>query len=598
MNIIFLIVHAAFVLMLGFYLITCLQWFSYKPARIIFHFTKPAWHLYFLILPLAAYFGCEIAASSGAAKFGFASLYALHAAKILIVAVYALALWLWQRGLDKKLVFTPRVKRFFAILAVCVFSFNAAFYAAGGPILPIFLPLGAGLAASFAYERAQAAKFKAAARKKLASMPSLTIIQITASYGKTSIKNFLYQILKSDFRCYKTPRSVNTLAGLVRDVNEALPADTQIYIAEAGARLSGDIAEITEFLAPQIVVVGEIGAQHIEYFKSIENIRKTKLEALTSARLKHAFLHSSTQKSADERVTIYDEGLEICSADLDGIKFSLSLSEDESGASDEKSTPCAETSAAGGEGQVDLSLNASSTACAEKYKNSKNYGVNFDEANSISYAEQSEQEFCEQAVRAASDDKICSNKERGAQEAPNEHKILNGRSEQGKRHEFFAPILGKFNAANLAACIKIARFLGLNTDKIKSRVAHVGAVEHRLARLDAGGKIIIDDSFNGNLSGMLQSYELMRSYGGRKVIITPGIVESTREDNETLAAKIDEIFDLAIITGELNSEVLQSRIDPVKTIVLKDKRDLQRVLSENTHSGDLILFSNDAPSFI
>ena len=595
MNIIFLIAHAAFVLMLGFYLITCLQWFSYKPARIIFHFTKPAWHLYFLILPLAAYFGCEIAADLCAAKFGAAPLYALHAAKILIVAAYALALYFWQRGLDKKLVFTPRVKRFFAILAVCMFSFNAAFYAAGEPILPIFLPLGAALAASFTYERAQAAKFKAAARKKLAQMPSLTIIQITASYGKTSIKNFLYQILKNDFRCYKTPRSVNTLAGLVRDVNEALPADTQIYIAEAGARLSGDIAEITEFLAPQIVVVGEIGAQHIEYFKSIENIRKTKLEALTSVRLKHAFLHSSTQKSANERVTIYDEGLEICGADLDGIKFSLSLSDDESGASGENSTPHAETSAAESEGQDDLSLDASSAACAEKDKNSKNYGVNFDEANSISYVEQSERKFCEQTAR---DDKICGDKERGSQEAPNERKILNGRRELCERHEFFAPILGKFNAANLAACIKIARFLGLSADKIKSRVARVGAVEHRLARLDAGGKIIIDDSFNGNLSGMLQSYELMRSYGGRKVIITPGIVESTREDNETLAAKIDEIFDLAIITGELNSEVLQSKIDPAKTIVLKDKRDLQRVLSENTHSGDLILFSNDAPSFI
>ncbi|WP_298957465.1 Mur ligase family protein [uncultured Campylobacter sp.] len=595
MNIIFLIAHAAFVLMFGFYLITCLQWFSYKPARIIFHFTKPAWHLYFFILPLAAYFGCEIAAGLGAAKFGAASLYALHAAKILIVAAYALALYFWQRGLDKKLVFTPRVKRFFAILALCALSFSAAFYAAKAPILPIFLPLGAALAASFAYERAQAAKFKAAARKKLAQMPSLTIIQITASYGKTSIKNFLYQILKSDFRCYKTPRSVNTLAGLVRDVNEALPADTQIYIAEAGARLSGDIAEITEFLAPQIVVVGEIGAQHIEYFKSIENIRKTKLEALTSARLKHAFLHSSTQKSADERVTIYDEGLEICGADLDGIKFSLSLSENEPLASGENSALRAETSAAGGEGQGDLSLDANSAAYAEKDKNSKNYGADFDDANSISCAERGERKFCEQTAR---DDKICGDKERGSQEAPNERKILNGRRELCERHEFFAPILGKFNAANLAACIKIARFLGLSADKIKSRVAHVGAVEHRLARLDAGGKIIIDDSFNGNLSGMLQSYELMRSYGGRKVIITPGIVESTREDNETLGAKIDEIFDLAIITGELNSEVLQSRIDPAKTIVLKDKRDLQRVLSENTHSGDLILFSNDAPSFI
>ena len=593
-----IITHIFFTFAIGFYLITCLQWFSYKPARIIFHFTKPAWHLYFLILPLAAYFGCEIAASLCAAKFGAAPLYALHATKILIVAVYAFALWLWQKRLDKKLVFTPRVKRFFAILALCALGFSAAFYAEKAPILPIFLPLGAALAASFAYERAQAAKFKAAARKKLAQMPSLTIIQITASYGKTSIKNFLYQILKSDFRCYKTPRSVNTLAGLVRDVNEALPADTQIYIAEAGARLSGDIAEITEFLAPQIVVVGEIGAQHIEYFKSIENIRKTKLEALTSARLKHAFLHSCTQKSPSECVTIYDEGLEIHGADLDGIKFSLNLCENESGASRENSALHVGTSAAEGEEQGDLSLDAGSAIYAEKDKNSKNYGADFNDTNSISCAKRSEQEFCEQAARAARDDKICGDKERGSQEAPNERKILNGRRELCERHEFFAPILGKFNAANLAACIKIARFLGLSADKIKSRVAHVSAVEHRLARLDAGGKIIIDDSFNGNLSGMLQSYELMRSYGGRKVIITPGIVESTREDNETLGAKIDEIFDLAIITGELNSEVLQSRIDPAKTIVLKDKRDLQRVLSENTHSGDLILFSNDAPSFI
>jgi len=66
----------------------------------------------------AAYFGCEIAVGLGAAKFGTAFLYALCAAKILIIAAYALTLYFWQRGLDKKLVFTPRVKRFFAIFRV------------------------------------------------------------------------------------------------------------------------------------------------------------------------------------------------------------------------------------------------------------------------------------------------------------------------------------------------------------------------------------------------------------------------------------------------------------------------------------------------
>jgi len=92
-----------------------------------------------------------------------------------------------------------------------------------------------------------------------------------------------------------------------------------------------------------------------------------------------------------------------------------------------------------------------------------------------------------------------------------------------------------------------------------------------------GGKIIIDDSFNGNLSGMLQSYELMRSYGGRKVIITPGIVESTREDNETLAAKINEIF---------VEVILAARVTPAALAVFEKKKQAEsesrnRNISEN-----------------
>ncbi len=51
------------------------------------------------------------------------------------------------------------------------------------------------------------------------------------------------------------------------------------------------------------------------------------------------------------------------------------------------------------------------------------------------------------------------------------------------------------------------------------------SVEHRLERIEAGGKIIIDDSFNGNLKGMKESYELVNSYSGKKVLLTPGIVE-------------------------------------------------------------------------
>lgn len=479
MDVFIFITNFLFTLLLGFYLITALQWFSYKFERVIFHFTKPLWHLFFLVVPILLYYALSYV------NFIYFAVY--------FYIIFVPTLYFWHKKLDKKLVFTARVKRFFVILGL-VTLFIDILLIKKVEILPIFLPLIISFLISFIFESFNSKLFIKSASKKLASMPNLIIIEITASYGKTSIKNFLYQILESEFKCYKTPRSVNTLMGLVKDINENLNTQTQIYIAEAGARKNGDIAEITQFLKPSIVIVGEIGEQHIEYFKSLENIRKTKLEALNSPNLKAAFVHSSTQKIADEKTQIYDENLSNITSNLDGIKFEMKL-------------------------------------------NSGDY-------------------------------------------------------------EFETKLLGEFNASNLAACINVANYLKVDINTIQNSVLNLKSVEHRLEKIEAGGKFIIDDSFNGNFEGMSKSYDLVRNFDGRKVIVTPGIVEATKEMNESLAKKIDEIFDLVIITGELNAEIFKSIIDENKLILVKDKRDLTQILGEKTRAGDLILFSNDAPSFI
>ncbi|NCB54900.1 MAG: UDP-N-acetylmuramoyl-tripeptide--D-alanyl-D-alanine ligase, partial [Epsilonproteobacteria bacterium] len=129
-------------------------------------------------------------------------------------------------------------------------------------------------------------------------------------------------------------------------------------------------------------------------------------------------------------------------------------------------------------------------------------------------------------------------------------------------------------------------------------VSTLRSVEHRLERIEAGGKIIIDDSFNGNLEGMLGSYDLIATYQGRKVIITPGIVESNEHNNTLLAKKIDDVFDLVIITGKTNVTILNKTIQKAQKIILSDKSTLQDVLAEFTQKGDIILFSNDAPNFM
>ena len=111
-------------------------------------------------------------------------------------------------------------------------------------------------------------------------------------------------------------------------------------------------------------------------------------------------------------------------------------------------------------------------------------------------------------------------------------------------------------------------------------------------------KFIIDDGFNGNFNGMSKSYDLMRNYSGRKVLVTPGIIESTAEENRKLATIANEIFDLVIVTSAINLPVFKEKIDEQKLIILREKSQLVQILSEQTREKDLILFSNDAPSFI
>jgi len=105
-------------------------------------------------------------------------------------------------------------------------------------------------------------------------------------------------------------------------------------------------------------------------------------------------------------------------------------------------------------------------------------------------------------------------------------------------------------------------------------------------------------SFNGNFEGMISSYELVSTYEGRRVIITPGIVESTLESNIELAKKINDVFDLVILTGKTNLEILAKNITKADKIIVKDKREIEKILGESTCKGDLILFSNDTPSFM
>ena len=116
------------------------------------------------------------------------------------------------------------------------------------------------------------------AKRILAQMPDMKIIGITGSYGKTSTKHYLYRILSEQFDVLMTPGSFNTPMGVVRTVREQLKPYNNVFIVEMGAKQPGDIKEICDIVHPQIGIITAVGEQHLESFKTIENVQRTKFE--------------------------------------------------------------------------------------------------------------------------------------------------------------------------------------------------------------------------------------------------------------------------------------------------------------------------------
>lgn len=187
----------------------------------------------------------------------------------------------------KPLVLTPRVWRLFATQAVLLAAILLIGYFTDAlrslmliGLLSLVIWFWTGLAnvINQPLEKAIAGRYVRDARRRLEAMPALTVIGITGSYGKTSTKNFLHDLLAVQYNVLMTPESYNTTMGVVRTVRERLRPSHEVFIAEMGAKNPGDIKEICDLVRPRYGILTSIGEQHLETFKTIDNIIATKFE--------------------------------------------------------------------------------------------------------------------------------------------------------------------------------------------------------------------------------------------------------------------------------------------------------------------------------
>jgi len=124
--------------------------------------------------------------------------------------------------------------------------------------------------------------YKSAALEKLGKMNNLKIIGITGSFGKTSTKMVLNSILASKYKGFFTPSSFNTPNGILKTINSENTIFNDYFICEMGATKNGEIKQLSDLVKPKYAILTSIGAAHLETFKSIENVCKTKFELVES----------------------------------------------------------------------------------------------------------------------------------------------------------------------------------------------------------------------------------------------------------------------------------------------------------------------------
>lgn len=212
---------------------------------------------------------------------------------ISVVNIFSLA----GKKYKKPLVMTKRAWRILATMLVlaaipvagviiyCISEGHPLDYAAVAALLAFCFSQLFALAANWLLKPVEAninRKYYLDAERILRSMPDLKIIGITGSYGKTSTKHYLNRILSEKYDVMMTPGSFNTTMGVIRTVREYLKPYNEVFIVEMGAKQPNDIKEICDLVHPSTGIVTAVGEQHLESFKTIENVQRTKFELVDS----------------------------------------------------------------------------------------------------------------------------------------------------------------------------------------------------------------------------------------------------------------------------------------------------------------------------
>lgn len=353
-------------------------------------------------------------------------------------------------------------------------------------------------------------------KKLLTTRSDLIVISIAWSYGKTSMKEILKNLLSTAYHVLVVPWNINTPLGICKYIWDHLTSTHQILLLEMGETHVWDIKEICDIIPPSIGIITGITEQHIASFHSIDNVISTIFE-LTSY--------------------IPDTGALYCNSESEHV----------------------------------------TTGLRRHIPTSKTYPIyTYTRPQNISYLPR-----------------------------------LQGISFVYKDRILTCPLLGIHHTTALTLACEVAENLGIPRDTCQKIIQKLPHIPHRLEPIHNPYThiTVIDDSYNGNLQGVMSAIDLLNNYTCQpwwhKWILTPWLTELGHTSAgihtqiwQFLAKSVDYVI---LISSSWSAHIinwlLSAGFPEHNIFVYNTAQEAHRSLPSLLHTHDIILFQNDIPDF-
>lgn len=361
------------------------------------------------------------------------------------------------------------------------------------------------------------------------------IIGITGSYGKTSTKVILADILSAVGPTFSTPRSINSYMGMTREIRERMKESHRFAVVEMGAYYIGSIRRMCSLTPPDAGIVTAVGGMHLERFGSPENVFKAKSElaeaipedGILVVNGDNEYCRKMAENNRKDTTLLY--GLDAEKGHLDAL-------------------------------MTDITQTSGGTSFTIVYK--------------------------------------------------------------GTRYGGQTKLLGRPMLSNILASFTMACALGLNPELVIAAIRHVKTESNRLEPIRASissfitqqngrgpartGQVLrLNDAYNSNPIGFQAALDVLKDQGGgRKVLVTPGMIELGErqfEENRKAAEKAASICDLVIVVGSANRKALLEGLttggsEKEKIKECSSMKEAFEFLGYDfCEDGDVILIENDLP---